>query len=445
MQPREARRRLARGWEGPHGSSLPYSVIDLPADVRRAVFALFGLAVLCVVMAGLYTNLYLFTGPLGESLPEVSPTSADLTLAFQISAALAVGWALVLVVLATPTVAAPLRDSLSRLAASRRIWLVAVGAAGAYTAARFAFTIETIHATLEMYTDGTALLPFQYRALVPWLVRALVEVAPPLGALDIRALYAPFEALAAVAVWAAFAYLLRVLGLAPGASRVAALGVFVPLAFNLAAPWRYNPVYFPYDTPSVAFFTLGLALLLDGRMRPYYALFVVATLNRETTCFLTMAYLALAVGRERPARILGHVGAQLVLWVALKAALGWLYADNVPLDAEDGALFVTMIGRSARILMSVPGLVYVGFVTMGGAAAAALLLARRAGDARLARIAWIVPPFLFGMSIVGEMAEVRIYSELVPLVAATLVLALRSVVREAADAAPAAEPVLTAA
>ena len=417
------------------------AVSPLAPDLRRTVYALFGLAVLCVALAGLYANQYLFVSPLGASLPDISPTGAQLALTFQISAALAVLWALGIAFGSTPAVAADVQHSFDRVTESgRAARVLAVTLAALYTAGRFVFNGETIHAPLQALTDGTALLPFQYRALVPWCVRVLTEAVPTLGRVDLRVVYAPFEMAAAVGVYGAFAYLLRVLGMARPSAAVAALGVFAPLAFNLVAPWRYNAIYFPYDTPSVAAFTLGLALLLDGRMKPYYALFVVATLNRETTCFLTMAYVLLAVGRERPGRVAAHAAAQTSLWVVVKAILTFVYASNAPLDGQTGGLFAGMVGRSARILVSVPGLVYIAFVTMGGLGVVAWLLRGRVSDPRLGRLAWVGVPFLAGMAVVGELMEVRIYSELIPLVAAALVLAVRSVVLEAAASAAAAAP-----
>lgn len=419
------------------------AVTPLPLDLRRVVLLLFGLAVVCVALAGLYTNHYLFVGPLGEGLPDISPTDFQLVLAFQLTAGLCVVWSFALVALATPGVASRLLGLWERLTASdaavRAAGVAVLALAAVYTAARFAFNIETIHAPLQSFTDGTALLPFQYRALVPWLVRGLTEAVPALARTDVRVLYAPFEFAAALGVYAAFAYLLRVLGWTASGARLAALGVFVPLAFNLAAPWRYNNVFFPYDTPSVAFFTLGLALLLDGKLPAYYALFVLATLNRETTCFLTMAYVALSVGRERPVRIAAHVAAQTALWGAVKVGLLALYAANQPLDLQTGGLFSEMVGRNARILVSLPGIVYILFVTMGGLAGAAVLLWHRVRDARVRRLTWIALPFLAGMAVVGELMEVRIYSELIPLVAASLAFAVRSVVAEAAISARSVE------
>lgn len=428
--PRGAR---ARGTplEEAAGPFLSSTVTNLPADVLRSVLVLFGSAILCVVLAGLYSNPYLFDGALGQGLPDISPTAPRVAWAFQCTAVLLALWGGGIAALALPSVAVAVQRV--ALAPGRwEPWWAALGLALSYVAARFAFNVETMHATLQEFTDGEALLPFQYRALVSWGVRGLAEGIPALRTVDLRLLYAPFEFGAAVGAYAALAYLLRVLGRSSGTSRRAALGMFALLALNLAAPWRHNSIYFPYDTPSVAFFTLGLAFLVGGRMSAFYVLFVLATLNRETTCFLTMAYVALAAGNERTERIAGHVVTQTALWVAVKVGLSALYAGNLPLDQNTGALFSGMIVRSTWILTSVPGIVYIALVTMGGLAGVAFLLRHRVTDTRVRRLVWIIPPFLAGMAIVGEMMEVRIYSELIPLVAVALVFAARSIVLEAA-------------
>ncbi|HLA63172.1 MAG TPA: hypothetical protein VK610_02005, partial [Rhodothermales bacterium] len=249
--------------------------------------------------------------------------------------------------------------------------------------------------------------------------------------------YGVLEAAAALAVYLAFRSFLRSFVSDAATRRLAALAVFVPLALNYATPYRYNAIFFPYDTASAAFFAGGLALMLRREWRWFYPLFVVATLNRETTCFLTVAYVCVALGRERPAVIARHVVAQALLWGGLKMGLGALYAANVTLDVGATGLFSNQLARSGRILTAVPGLVYLATITMGGAAVVAFLLRRRIGDARLLRLFGVVPPFLLGMVVVGELLEVRIYGELIPLVTATLLLALADVVREV-SAAPSA-------
>lgn len=415
----------------------------LAPDVRRAVYALFGVAVVSVGLALVYANHYLFRGELGQTVPDISPSSGELVLAFQVTAVLSVVWATSLGWLGTPGGARRLTEAVERwvereAASGRAVW-VAAGLAVAYAALRFGANVETVHAPLDALTAGDAVLPFQYRALVPWLVRAAVEGAPAASALDPRVLYGVVEWASAFGVYAGCVYLVGPFVRAPATARVAALGVFVPLAFNLGGPWRYNAIYFPYDTPSVAFFALGLGLLLRRRYWAYYVLFAVATLNRETTCFLTLAHIALLFGKERPWRVALHGAAQVGVWVGIKVGLGALYASNPPLDPIAGGLFATMIDRSVRIVVSVPGLVYISGVTMGGLGAVLLLLHRRVRDSRIRRLLWVGVPFFAGMFVVGELMEVRIYSELIPIVGLGLLASLGSVVTEAAGRGVSAE------
>lgn len=403
-------------------------------EIRTVVYKLFGLALLCCGMAAVYANHHAFEGPLGQTVPDISPTGVQLALAFQVTAALCVLWGALLGWVGTPGGAARARRAWGRAVRAEERRPVAVGAASllavAYTVVRLLANEETYHAPLDALTAGEARLPFQYRALVPWMVRALTEAVPVYGSLTSFVQYAPFEVVAALGAYGGVLFLMRTLGMGTAESRIAALVVFPLLAFNLAAPWRYNAIYFPYDTPSVAFFAVGLGLLVRRKMALFYVVFVLATLNRETTCFLAFAYLALALGRERPSRIAFHVAVQTAIWVGVKAALAVLYAGNEPFDPSALGLFGNMVDRSVRITLSVPGLVYIVFVTMGGLGGVLVLARGWVKDDRIRRLFWIVVPFGVGMFVVGEMMEVRIYSELIPLVAVGLAEVAHAVTTE---------------
>ena len=411
---------------------------ELPDDVRRAIVTLFGVQVVCVLLAGVYTNHYLFLDPFGRGLPDVSPTAHQLVVSFQIGTALCALWSVALAVLASPAGGGRALDLLGRAIASDErsgwAWKAAVGCAALYAVGRLVLNEETTHATLQMLTDGTALLPFQYRDAVPALVRGLRAAVPGLDRVDLPWTYGAVEAVAGVGVWASVAHMLRPLVSSAAASRVGALAVFVPLAFNLVVPWRYNAIFFPYDTPSVAVFALGLGLLLRGDLRAYLVVFVLGTFNRETTCFLAVAYLALAVGREPWRRIAVLLAVQVALWVGIKVGMSWAYAGNDTLS--DIGLFASMIGRSGRILTAVPGLVYLLVVPLGGLATLLWTLRHRVRPDRLRRMYWFIPPFVLGMIIVGELMEVRIYSEFVPIVTVGLVVALREVAAAGVRHAP---------
>lgn len=400
-------------------------------DVQRAIYALLGFAVLCVILAALYRNPYLFQDPAGKGLPDINVGARTLVVCFQVGAATALFWSALLSVSGTPVWARALQPGWRRWTSRGRSAVPgAIVLAAGYATARLAANGETLHATLEMLTAGTADLPFQYRALIPGLARLITTAVP---SMPLYVAYGMFEGVAALGLYVAFRYFLRPFVTDPRGRGLAALAVFLPLALTYATPYRYNAIYFPYDTPSVAFFTLGLALMMKREWRWYYPLFLLATLNRETTCFLTIAYALTALRRDQVREIVLHVGLQAALWVASKAGLHWVYLGNAVQQHAGGGLFYDQLARSARILTTVPGLIYIAVIAFGGAGVVVALLWRRVEDLRLRALFGIVPLFFGGMIVVGELLEVRIYGELIPIVTAAVILIVRSVVSESAS------------
>ena len=405
------------------------------AVLLRASTVALGLAVVSVVLAGLYGNYYVLAAR-GFHLPDVSPPAGQLALGFQVVTGLLVGWALVLNAATWPGVAARVLAAWVRWTGGHHTGLVAAGLAvmlaAAYGVFRLAANEESPYGTLAMLAEGKAYRPYQYRVLVPWMAAVLHDAGLPL-----RASFGLLEAVAALAAYGAFRFFLRPYIGRARTRAAAALFLFVPLTLNLATGYRYNAILFPWDTASVAFFTLGLALLERRAWGLYYPLFVVATFNRETTCFLVVCYVLAALGEERPRRIALHAAAQTALWVAIKGALYVRYAGNEILGRGDTGLFVNQLERSFGILFSVPGPVYL-VLAMGGLWLVVLLLRRWIGDPRVGRLARFVPVFLVGMVGVGELMEVRIYSELLPLTTLAVFLIARNVVQALAEPATAA-------
>ena len=66
------------------------------------------------------------------------------------------------------------------------------------------------------------------------------------------------------------------------------LGILVLLPVG----WNYlilNSIFHAYDIPTLAFFTLGLLLFIRKKYISFYILYILATLNRESTCFITIS------------------------------------------------------------------------------------------------------------------------------------------------------------
>jgi len=159
----------------------------------------------------------------------------------------------------------------------------------------------------------SALKPYQYRALFSLLVRGLVSlplaapaIASPRGYCLVIELVSTFLLVVGFRI-----YMRRT----TGDAFLAAFGsvvLMLVLPFNYIMP-RIMRWYFVYDTPAVLFFLVGLLLLSRRAWVLYYPAFAIATLNRETSCFLALVYLATTTRRDRPLEVVGHCAAQFCL------------------------------------------------------------------------------------------------------------------------------------
>ncbi|HSG98627.1 MAG TPA: hypothetical protein VLB27_01170 [candidate division Zixibacteria bacterium] len=284
------------------------------------------------------------------------------------------------------------------------------------------FNREFPLATLQALIDGAAYKPFQFRLLIPWLVGKLHALT---GA-EITPLYQVVDTVAIVGVVLATRYLL-----APYLSGKK-LDV-VSFAVLLLLPWNYLlpqeiALYIPSDMPAVAFFTLLLALGLRGQWRWYYPLFAIATLNRETTCFVTLALL-FALWRSTPRKTLAlHLAAQFLIWTSLKAALFVAFADN------PGGLFeiygISATRRShfdANLeFLTTPLRLLILLSSFGYLWISAALFRDRIGDRRLRAALWSMVVFFGAMMVIGNLNETRIFGEFIPLVYTANVLIIKN-------------------
>ena len=143
-----------------------------------------------------------------------------------------------------------------------RSWPVEIGtlvAAGVFAwyfvYLRYLFNSEFPLATPQALAEGTAYIPFQFRALVPWIAGAIQSM----GIADLATAYKALDWASLVGVYYAFRYLLAPL-MARGTAALLSFAVFFILPWNYILP-RGIPILLPYDLPAVMFFTLGLALL----------------------------------------------------------------------------------------------------------------------------------------------------------------------------------------
>jgi len=276
-------------------------------------------------------------------------------------------------------------------------------------------------AAFERMVAGTAISPFQFRALIPWTVSLLRDL-PGLSQVDLSVFRFGSELLFTFLLLVAFrTYMSGVLG---GWWRpvLASLVLALVLPFHYLIPQEF-PFYYAYDIPSVFFFTLGLHLLRTRRWPLYYAVFTVATFNRESTCFLAVVYLCTAFGRDRWAVILGHLAAQFAIWIAIKGLLFSLYGGTTNFVHFTRNIYMLRLPATYPVLFSAFG--YTWILALAGF--------RRIEDEFVRRACFIVPLFAGVIFVVGQLRELRLYGELIPVVVPAAILAAGGLLQGAAD------------
>lgn len=192
-------------------------------------------------------------------------------------------------------------------------------------------------------------------------------------------------------------------------STVASAGALatVPLLYS------YNNYYasYPYDPGTIFLFSLGIVLIVKRKLVWFYPLFLLATLNKETSLLL-IALLFFHMSREgKSYRVWIHATVLLLVWAVIKLTLFFAFRDN------PGSMWQLMLVKhNLRVPAEHPlGLAYVLALLLVGAFFVAYRWKERPVLVR--RGLFIVLGPLFGLGLfLGYVDELRIYSEALPFV-----------------------------
>ena len=268
---------------------------------------------------------------------------------------------------------------------------------------------------------GQASTPYQYRVLVPWLVRGAMatHVITPTSQM---ATFAGIQFVVLILLAFVFRRFLELFIDDRALTSVMALTIYAILPFNY-----FNTPYYPYDVPSVMLFTLGLVLIHDKNWLGFYPLFVVATLNRETSIFLTAAMVFVYFDKYRPRTLAILTTSQLAIWAIIKLALWIAYRENRWMGY---GIYQFQLKANLATLYEVPVKGVFALATWGCLWLAVVIWHRRVQDTFLRRILWTVPVFVAGMLFVGFVIELRIYGEVLPIVLAAAWVVFLDVIKE---------------
>jgi hypothetical protein len=294
-----------------------------------------------------------------------------------------------------------------------------------YFGLRHLQTPQWVYASFQHLVTGTAMTPMQYRTLIPWIVRGIRALnLPGVRTWSLESYRLGVDVASVIAGLYSARWLARRVGVGPWQALCGSWLVALVLPFHYLMP----PVtrHYPSDLPAIVFFAVGLALLLQKQWSLFYPLFIVATFNRETTCFLTLAYLFASLGRERLTTIAKHVGAQALLWATVKLILVDIYgANTVRAYSLHFDLFRDRIADNVSYLHEPQAVPLFAIASMFAFLWIPVFALRRyIQHPFIARAIWIIPVYVGSMFYVGELPELRIYGELIPLVTtATLLVA----------------------
>jgi hypothetical protein len=292
---------------------------------------------------------------------------------------------------------------------------------------------------------GRAPQPFVTRVLMPWLIRATVAVTPPAARAQVEAnvrraltndgnplwLYQyPFEFTVAKNILLLFAigFAFALWWLARRMLDVPAPAAdVIPLVVMFALPGFYGYGSMLYDLPALCLFAVGLALIAARRFWLYALVFAACVVNKETALLLTLVWAVSEAHKRKlkPRQLVVGAGLQFGFWLVVRGLLFWYFRNN------PGESIALHLFRNAQVL-AVPGnwflfrpvtdwlVLPMGFNVLYVLGFIASLFALKRVPQFLKDAYWVVLPVFVLTWLFGNVDEMRVYYELLPVVALVL-------------------------
>ena len=130
------------------------------------------------------------------------------------------------------------------------------------------------------------------------------------------------------------------------ASDWSALLLFIPLSWNYIAINGLIDgagLFYCYDIPSLTFYVIGLIFFIKMSWVCFYFIFILANLNRESACFISLTGFMLQLELSNNPKLflrlnknlIIHAIVQAILWIFIRSLLSWIYRGNPGLFFEE--------------------------------------------------------------------------------------------------------------
>jgi hypothetical protein len=122
--------------------------------------------------------------------------------------------------------------------------------------------------------------------------------------------------------------------------------LFIPLSWNYIAINGLIDgagLFYCYDIPSLTLYVIGLILFIKKSWLWFYSIFILANLNRESACFISITGFILQLELYNNPKLflrlnqnlISHVFIQAILWIFIRSLLSWIYQGNPGLFFEE--------------------------------------------------------------------------------------------------------------
>lgn len=301
--------------------------------------------------------------------------------------------------------ASPTRLRPAETAGREALWAMVIGVVSMVAFCVFYLTNTQVinEADPRQLVEFQGQRPYQLRVLLP----ALLFGATHFLSLPLVASYQLLIIGFALALFATFRLYLGQF-CSPRGARWLALGIVPALWVFYSHRWFYL-----YDIPAAFFATLGLLLLVRERWRLYLLVFAVATVNRESSALLVLAFALTQWQRLSGPQFLRLLVAQAGIWLVARGLLNRLFAAN------PGAPVEVQLSWNISMLRKA---LFEGHAEFGFVMAVSLMLflwitasvTSQYVPQFLRRARGVVVPFLALMTVVGVLTETRLYGEMIP-------------------------------
>jgi len=186
---------------------------------------------------------------------------------------------------------------------------------------------------------GQAHKPFVYRALVPGLVRILVQIIPESIHSTIfanipgyqTAFIKEFSALSFILMFFLSGFFLTLRELVKTYFSTSEIIVdWIALLGIMLLPVFFDYTNYIYDFATLMFFSLLLLLMARARWKSFFLVYIFACLNKETTILITMIFF-LYFWQQKDQRRLPFVlmtGLQLLIFSVISLSIRWMFRNN---------------------------------------------------------------------------------------------------------------------